>query len=45
MTISDQPLCIAGRKFTSRLMVGTGKYRDASETALTLEASGTEVVV
>lgn len=44
MTISDQPLCIAGRKLTSRLMVGTGKYRDASETALALEASGTEVV-
>ncbi len=44
MTVSDQPLCIAGREFTSRLMVGTGKYRDAAETAAALEASGTEVV-
>ena len=44
MIISDQPLCIAGREFTSRLMVGTGKYRDAFETAAALEASGTEVV-
>ncbi|RTR00437.1 thiazole synthase [Halomonas nitroreducens] len=44
MTLSDQPLRIAGREFTSRLLVGTGKYRDAAETAAALEASGTEVV-
>lgn len=44
MTVSDQPLCIAGREFASRLLVGTGKYRDAAETAAALEASGTEVV-
>ncbi|WP_104205424.1 thiazole synthase [Billgrantia saliphila] len=44
MTLSDQPLRIAGREFASRLLVGTGKYRDATETAAALEASGTEVV-
>lgn len=44
MIASDQPLRIAGREFVSRLMVGTGKYRDAAETAAALEASGTEVV-
>jgi len=44
MTVSDQPLRIAGREFGSRLLVGTGKYRDAEETAAALEASGTEVV-
>ncbi|PMR67363.1 thiazole synthase [Halomonas heilongjiangensis] len=40
----DTPLMVAGRHFTSRLMVGTGKYRDFDETARALEASGTQVV-
>ncbi|MCG6659384.1 thiazole synthase [Halomonas campisalis] len=40
----DAPLVVAGRRFQSRLMVGTGKYRDFDETARALEASGTEVV-
>ncbi|MBB3229245.1 thiazole synthase [Halomonas stenophila] len=44
MTVSDQPLRIAGREFASRLLVGTGKYRDAAETAAALEASASEVV-
>lgn len=44
MTLSDLPLRIAGREFTSRLLVGTGKYRDAPEAAMALDASGTEVV-
>ncbi|MBB3189940.1 thiazole synthase [Halomonas cerina] len=44
MTLDDQPLRIAGREFASRLLVGTGKYRNAEETAAALEASGTEVV-
>lgn len=44
MTISDSPLRIAGREFTSRLFVGTGRYRDTAEAAAALEASGTEVV-
>lgn len=37
-------LVIAGRRFTSRLFLGTGKYRDAEAMARALEASGTEVV-
>ncbi|MDI5983840.1 thiazole synthase [Halomonas sp. M4R5S39] len=40
----DAPLVVAGRRFDSRLMVGTGKYRDFEETARALEASGTQVV-
>jgi thiazole synthase len=39
-----QPLVIAGRAFQSRLIVGTGKYKDGAETARALEASGAEMV-
>lgn len=35
---------VAGRKFNSRLLVGTGKYKDFEETALAIEASGAEIV-
>jgi len=35
---------VAGRKFASRLIVGTGKYRDFAETARAVEASGAEIV-
>lgn len=35
---------VAGRKFESRLIVGTGKYRDFAETARAVEASGAEIV-
>jgi thiazole synthase len=35
---------VAGRKFASRLIVGTGKYRDFEETARAIEASGAEIV-
>ncbi len=35
---------VAGRSFHSRLIVGTGKYRDFAETAAALEASGAEIV-
>ena len=35
---------IAGKTFSSRLIVGTGKYKDFEETALALEASGAEIV-
>ncbi|MBB3141303.1 thiazole synthase [Halomonas organivorans] len=44
MAEQDQPLRIAGREFTSRLLVGTGKYRDAEQTAEALDASGTQMV-
>src|SRR6202789_2305334 len=39
-----EPLRIAGREFTSRLFVGTGKYRSFPEMARCHEASGAEVV-
>jgi thiazole synthase len=35
---------LAGRVFTSRLIVGTGKYRDFAETKAAVEASGAEIV-
>ncbi|MHB8847848.1 MAG: thiazole synthase [Burkholderiales bacterium] len=37
-------LIIAGKKYQSRLLVGTGKYRDFEQTRLAVEASGTEIV-
>ena len=37
-------LVIAGKSFRSRLIVGTGKYKDGPQTAAALEASGAEVV-
>jgi thiazole synthase len=40
----DLPLTIGGRSFRSRLMVGTGKYRDNREMARAIEASGAEIV-
>jgi thiazole synthase len=38
------PLIVAGRPYGSRLLVGTGKYRDLEETRLAIEASGAEIV-
>ncbi len=35
---------VAGRTFRSRLIVGTGKYRDFAQNAAALEASGAEIV-
>ncbi|MCP5422975.1 MAG: thiazole synthase [Chromatiaceae bacterium] len=37
-------LAIAGRTYASRLLVGTGKYRDMQETRAAIEASGAEIV-
>jgi len=37
-------LVLAGRQFQSRLLVGTGKYRDFEETRAAIEASGAEIV-
>jgi len=39
-----EPLVIAGRSFSSRLIVGTGKYKDGPETKAAVEASGAEMV-
>ena len=41
---SDDRLTIAGIEFTSRLWVGTGKYKNFAETQKAIEASGAEVV-
>ena len=35
---------VAGRTFTSRLIVGTGKYKDFAENAAALKASGYRIV-
>lgn len=40
----DKPLEIAGRVYRSRLLVGTGKYRDLMETGHAIETSGAEIV-
>jgi thiazole synthase len=41
---NQDTLTIGTRRFGSRLLVGTGKYRDFEETRLAIEASGAEVV-
>jgi thiazole synthase len=38
------PLIIAGRPFSSRLIVGTGKYKSGQETSRAIQASGAEMV-
>jgi thiazole synthase len=38
------PLVIAGRAYRSRLLVGTGKYRDFNQTRDAIVASGAEIV-
>ena len=38
------PLTVAGVEYRSRLLVGTGKYRDFEETRAAIEASGAEIV-
>ena len=35
---------LAGKLYSSRLLVGTGKYRDFEETAMAIKASGAEIV-
>jgi thiazole synthase len=40
----NDPFVLAGRQFHSRLIVGTGKYRDFDETRRAIEASGAEIV-
>ena len=43
MTQADT-LTIAGETYQSRLLVGTGKYKDLDETRLATESSGAEIV-
>lgn len=40
----DDSWTVAGRTFKSRLIVGTGKYKDFAENAAAVEASGAEIV-
>ncbi len=40
----DDGWTVAGRTFKSRLIVGTGKYKDFAQNAAALEASGAEIV-
>ena len=43
-TKANDVLTIAGVDYQSRLLVGTGKYKDMDETAAAIKASGAEVV-
>ncbi len=40
----NDPLIIAGKTYSSRLLVGTGKYKDFDETRAAVDASGAEIV-
>ncbi|KEA63574.1 Thiazole biosynthesis protein ThiG [Marinobacterium lacunae] len=40
----NDPLVIAGKAYQSRLLVGTGKYKDLQETGEAIAASGAEIV-
>src|SRR5215210_2455428 len=42
--MADDRLIIGGHEFKSRLFVGTGKYKDFTETKKAIEASGADVV-
>jgi thiazole synthase len=43
MKMNDK-LIIAGKSYSSRLLVGTGKYKDFTETKAAVEASGAEII-
>src|SRR3990167_9513552 len=40
----NDKLIIAGKSYSSRLLVGTGKYKDFAETRAAVEASGAEII-
>jgi len=42
--VVEEGIEVAGQKFKSRLIVGTGKYKDFEETKLAIEASGADMV-
>ncbi len=42
--MNDTPLIIDGTEYQSRLLVGTGKYKDMDETRRAIETSGAEIV-
>lgn len=43
-SVNDDGLLLAGRVYRSRLLVGTGKYKDLDETQRAVEASGAEII-
>ena len=43
-TDGDDEFIVAGRKLKSRLIVGTGKYKDLAQNAAAVEAAGAEIV-
>jgi thiazole synthase len=40
----DDALVVAGKSYASRLLVGTGKYKDFAQTRAAIEASGAQIV-
>jgi thiazole synthase len=44
VTMQDTPFELGGRRFQSRLIVGTGKYKDFAETRAAVLESGAEIV-
>ncbi len=42
--MNNDNLIIAGKSYSSRLLVGTGKYKDFTETKAAVEASGAEII-
>ena len=44
LSLIPETWTVAGRTFTSRLIVGTGKYKDYAQNAAAAEASGAEIV-
>lgn len=44
MSDLPDPFVLAGKEYTSRLIVGTGKYKDFAETKQAIEASGAQIV-
>ncbi len=44
MSTDDDLLTLAGKRYRSRLLVGSGKYKDLEETRAATEASGAEII-
>ena len=42
--MQNDTFTIAGKAYTSRLLVGTGKYKDLAETKAAVEASGAQII-
>jgi len=42
--MNNDTLLIAGKSYSSRLLVGTGKYKNFAETQAAVEASGAEII-